>query len=91
MVRKRFLDDLKRIENGEDPKAIVRDEELNECIKFPLIGYERMINGYPRELLEDKENIFMRATRNFVFQAGQPDHVKTAYEEALGIKMDERF
>jgi hypothetical protein len=31
----------------------------------------------------------MRATRNFVFQAGQPDHIKAAYEEALGIKMDE--
>jgi hypothetical protein len=33
----------------------------------------------------------MRATRNFVFQAGQPEHIKTAYEAALGIKMDERF
>ena len=53
------------------------------------MGYERMMNGYPREMLEDKENILMRATRNFVFQAGQPDHIKAAYEEALGIKMDE--
>ena len=52
------------------------------------MGYERMMNGYPREMLEDKENILMRATRSFVFQAGQPDHVKTAYEEALGIKME---
>jgi 5,5'-dehydrodivanillate O-demethylase oxygenase subunit len=89
MIRKRFLDDIKRIENGEDPKGIVRDEKLNECISFPLIGSEKMIQGYPREMLEDKENILMRATRSFVFQAGQPDHVKEAYEKALGIKMED--
>ena len=89
MIRKRLLDDIARIDKGEDPKAIIRDEKLNECIKIPLIGSERMINGYPREMLEDKDNILMRATRSFVFQAGQPDHVRSAYEEALGIKMDD--
>ena len=46
-------------------------------------------SGWWRQILrKDKENILMRATRSFVFQAGQPDHVKTAYEEALGIKME---
>ena len=53
------------------------------------MGHERMIKGYSRESLEDKDNIMMRATRNFVFQAGQPAHVKAAYEEALGIKMED--
>lgn len=89
MIRKRFLDDMKVIENGGDPKAIVRDEKINECIKFPLIGYERMINGYPRKALDDPDNILMRATRNFVFQAGQPDRVRAAYEKAMGFKMED--
>ena len=57
--------------------------------KFGWVGKDKVPENYIR--CDDKENIFMRATRNFVFQAGQPDHVKAAYEEALGIKMDDRF
>jgi 5,5'-dehydrodivanillate O-demethylase len=89
MIRKRFLDDMNKIENGEDPKAIIRDEKINECIQFPLMGSEMMINGYPREMLEDTTSPLMRSKRQFIFQAGQPPHVKAAYEEVMGIRVDE--
>ncbi len=88
MIRKRFLDDIKAIENGDDPKAIVRDEKVNECIKFPLIGSEVMINGYPKAELENLDSPLVRSKRQFIFQAGQPEHVTKAYEAAIGIKAD---
>jgi hypothetical protein len=82
------LDDIKAIENGDDPKAIVRDEKVNECIKFPLIGSEVMINGYPKAELENLDSPLVRSKRQFIFQAGQPEHVTKAYEAAIGIKAD---
>jgi 5,5'-dehydrodivanillate O-demethylase len=84
MVRKRFFDDLTLIEQGEDPKAIVRDEKINECIKFPLIGSDLFINGYDREML-DGEAPFVRSHKQFVFQAGQPAEIWDAYAEAMGF------
>jgi 5,5'-dehydrodivanillate O-demethylase oxygenase subunit len=88
MIRKRFLDDIKAIEKGEDPKAIIRDEKVNECVKFPLIGAEMMIDGYPKEMLENTDSPMVRSKRQFIFQAGQPEHVTKAYEAAMGFKTD---
>jgi 5,5'-dehydrodivanillate O-demethylase len=85
MLRKRLLDDIKRVEAGQDPSGLVRDPERNRCIELPIIGKNGFRDGQTRAELERH---FTRIGRQFppayIFQAGQPEHVRRAYEEAMG-------
>jgi 5,5'-dehydrodivanillate O-demethylase oxygenase subunit len=36
MIRRRFLDDIKAIAEGKDPKAIIRDPAANRAIVLPV-------------------------------------------------------
>jgi 5,5'-dehydrodivanillate O-demethylase oxygenase subunit len=87
-IRKRFFDDMARIEKGEDPKAVVRDRTRNSCIDLPIPFRAGAEQGLTRQELEKKGNVEGAAARRFIFQAGQPDHVRRAYEDAMGITMD---
>ena len=88
MIRKRYMDDIKRIENGEDPKGVYRDVAANECIDLPIIGKEQYINGHTREEIDNFPRDYNPSTPNrFLFHAGQPEEVRKAYEEATGVKM----
>ncbi len=87
MIRKRFLDDLKRIEKGEDPKCIIRDEEQNKCLELPIVDKEAFVEGMTLEEIENAKVESRVSANRFVFQAGQPEHVRRAYEEAMGRKM----
>lgn len=90
MIRKRFTDDMERIKNGEEPKVVIRDEKLNECIDLPILGRELLTKGLSRaELASNNLSPNAVAPSRFVFQAGQPEEVKRAYEEAMGLKMDD--
>jgi 5,5'-dehydrodivanillate O-demethylase oxygenase subunit len=84
MLRKRFTDDLKAIAAGGDPKGLVRDPKLNECIQIPLVGRERLRNGITREQLNKRH--FLKA---YIFQAGQPKEVREAFRAAMGLTDDE--
>ncbi len=85
MMRRRFLDDLARIADGGDPKAVVRDPAINRRIDLPVIGREFLVDGPAREDLEDATHPRIRALRSFIFQAGQPEEVRTAYDAAMGF------
>jgi 5,5'-dehydrodivanillate O-demethylase len=82
LVRKRFQEDLERIARGEDPKAIVRDPAQNDPIVLPVANRRSLIEGLTRE--EIAANPFA-APRHYPFQAGQPDDVRRAYEDAMGF------
>ena len=88
MMRRRFLDDLERIERGEDPKAIVRGPEINRRIDLPIFDRHYMIDGPTREQAEDPDHPRANSTLRFIFQAGQPDAVRKAYVEAMGFPPD---
>ncbi len=87
-IRKRFFDDLARIEKGEDPKAIMRDRTRNSCIDLPIPFRAGLEHGQTREELAKAGNVEGSAARKFIFQYGQPEHVRRAYEDAMGITMD---
>ncbi len=87
-IRKRFFDDMERIERGEDPKAIMRDRTRNSCIDLPIPFRAGAEQGLTRAELENKGNVEGAAARKFIFQYGQPEHVRRAYEDAMGITMD---
>ena len=88
MIRKQYFDDMDLIANGDDdPKAIVRDPAINNCIDLPIIDREGFVDGVTMEELAEAGYENRITSRRFVFQAGQPAHVRQAYEDAMGFKM----
>lgn len=85
LMRKRFLADLQRLERGEDPSGLIRDPDSNRCIELPIIGKEGYRDGLTAAELEARfRQIGHRFPPPFIFQAGQPEHVRRAYEDAMG-------
>jgi 5,5'-dehydrodivanillate O-demethylase len=82
LVRKRFLEDLDRIERGEEPKAIVRDPAQNDPIRLPIALRTLLEHSLPRAEFEAHPIL---GARRYPFQAGQPDEVRRAYDEAMGF------
>jgi 5,5'-dehydrodivanillate O-demethylase len=82
LLRKRLQEDLERVERGEEPKAIVRDPAANVSITLPIALRALFTRGLPRE---EAERHPILGARSYPFQAGQPDAVRRAYEEAMGF------
>jgi 5,5'-dehydrodivanillate O-demethylase len=88
-VRRRFLDDIKVIADGGEPKALVRDEELNRCVELPIIGREARLGGSARGLRLGPGQTIGQGDSDgeFTFLYGQPPEVRLAYREAMGLPL----
>jgi 5,5'-dehydrodivanillate O-demethylase oxygenase subunit len=90
MLRRRFVDDLDAVASmtsSRDPKAIVRDPAVNECIELPIIGRDGLRDGITVEQYQALRRAF-RARFDiadpFIFQYGQPDDIRAEYEAVMG-------
>ncbi len=85
MMRRRFLRDMRAIEQGKDPTGLIREPERNECIELPIIGKAGFRDGLT---IDELTEMFARMGRRwppaYIFQAGQPDAVRHSYEAAMG-------
>ncbi len=88
LMRRRFLSDLQAIARGEDPKAVIRAAGVDPILKLPVIPRRELVDGLTREEIL-KHPTFGRLTDRYVFQAGQPDWVKRAYEAATGFRISD--
>jgi 5,5'-dehydrodivanillate O-demethylase len=86
IMRKRFLDDMERIARGEDPKGIIRDPAQNVCIPMPIIDREVYTEGLTTAEMMEDPSLDPRA--GYPLQAGQPEHVRRAFQAAMGIDPD---
>ncbi len=86
MMRRRFFEELDAMEEGKELKAIIRDPAINNCIPLPSACRDAMINGLSRKEL-DAHPLLGAYLRDFFGQAGQPEVVRTAYEKAIGQKL----
>ena len=87
MLRRRFLADMERVAQGGDPKAVIRDARLNQCVGLPVVGREAFTEGLTREQWQNLERggaLGNAARRDFVWLAGQPEEVSRAYKAAMG-------
>jgi 5,5'-dehydrodivanillate O-demethylase oxygenase subunit len=84
MLRQRFLRDIDAIARGEDPKATVRDPEINRCISLPIADRKGLIEGRTLEEIA-KHPLGSGQLTDYVFQAGQPREVRKAYADAMGL------
>jgi 5,5'-dehydrodivanillate O-demethylase len=84
MLRKRFLEDLDTVARGEDPKATIRDPELNRSVPVPVAERKILTEGLTREELSKHPILGRQLREGYPFQSGQPEEVRKAYEEAMG-------
>jgi 5,5'-dehydrodivanillate O-demethylase oxygenase subunit len=83
LMRKQFFDDLKRIERGADPKGIIRDPSINHRIELPIVSRELLTEGVSlAEMLDDPS---LDPRNGFPNQYGQPETVRVAFLEAMGL------
>jgi 5,5'-dehydrodivanillate O-demethylase len=86
LMRQRFVDDMARVERGEDPKAIVRDPAQNVCIELPIIDRHYYTDGLTQQEMLDDPAFDPR--KGYPFQIGQPKAVREAYMDAMGLTAD---
>ena len=86
MVRKRFMEQMERVANGDEPMGVIRDPELNRCVKLPVADRRAVEEGISRE--DMLKHPFMRGflIDGYPFQRGQPDEIRTDYEKAMGLE-----
>jgi 5,5'-dehydrodivanillate O-demethylase oxygenase subunit len=82
LMRKRFFDDLKRIERGEDPSGIIRDPSKNVCIELPIASRSFLLDSLPLEEMLADPSI---DPRQFITIAGIPDDVRIEMLAAIGL------
>ena len=87
MMRKRFFDDIEAVAKGEEPSGLVRDPAVNDGIELPIIGRQLFKEGMTREQLNDSTLDTSITSRRFIFQAGQPEEVRRAFEIAMGVEL----
>jgi len=85
MLRQRFLRDIEAIVRGEDPKATIRDPELNRCVPLPIADRKRLVEGVSAAEMSRGPLGSGRLATDYIFQAGQPREVRKAYAAAMGL------
>ena len=67
--------------------GLVRDEKRNACVELPIKHRDAFAESKTREeILSSAKKLGYRALwPEYLFQAGMPDDVKKAYQEAIGI------
>ncbi len=89
MFRKQLRADLQAVAEGRDPTGVVRDPEKNAIIRWPDDRRALMERGLPKaDWIERRRKAPPSprpADEYFQFYAGQPQHVRKAFEEAMGI------
>jgi 5,5'-dehydrodivanillate O-demethylase len=88
MQRQRFLSDIEAIAKGKDPKATIRDPEVNRCIGLPVAERQRLTVGLTRDELL-RHPVASRQLTDYIFQKGQPAEVRQAFLDAMGFREEE--
>jgi len=87
MLRRHFFDELDAVAQGRDPKGLVRDEAKNVRIELPVAARRLFVDGLTRDELK-AHPIIGKHLKEYAFQAGQPEAIKRAFHDAMGVRID---
>ncbi len=91
MFRRRLIEDMNKVERGEDPTGVIRDPLKNKVVHWPDDRRSVLTKGLPRDewlarKARSSESGLVGTNDYFSFYAGQPEHVRRLYEEAMGYE-----
>lgn len=84
MLRRRYQSEIKAIEEGRDPKGIIRDPQQAKNITLPIADRDLFRDGLPLAELK-KHPVHGPHLETFMFQSGQPPEVWSAFRRAMGL------
>jgi 5,5'-dehydrodivanillate O-demethylase len=87
LMRRRLLEEAEKVKQGSEPKAVVRDPSENRLIELPIANHDHFIAGYSLQDVRDGRVNGLEYARDFPFQVGQPEEIKQAYDEAMGMRL----
>lgn len=86
LMRRRLREEAEAVAGGAEPKGLVRDPAQNACVQLPIVGRSRLVDGPDVEVTRRQvASATERFGGPFPFLAGQPEEVRKAYEEAMGL------
>ena len=85
MLRRRLLEDLAAVEEGRDPRGLIRDPARNVRVELPCIAREDLMKGLPREEML-AHPVMGPYLREFYSMAGQPAAIREAFEAAMSVR-----
>ncbi len=83
-LRRRYQSEIKAVEEGRDPKGVIRDPAQAANIRLPIADRALFENGLPLEEFL-KHPVHGAHFETFMFQAGQPPEVWRAFRKAMGM------
>jgi 5,5'-dehydrodivanillate O-demethylase oxygenase subunit len=86
MVRRRFFEEMQRVAAGETPKGLIFDPEMNVRVLLPVANVDTTLRGMTTAEIMSDPRRRVRLTSYFL-QAGQPDEVRKAMSQAMGIEV----
>lgn len=84
-IRRRFFDEMEAIAAGAEAKGTIRDPAKNVRVPLPMMDRDRVLGDITIAEIEASPHK-RRAYTSFIFQAGQPEWVRQAFSEAMGIE-----
>lgn len=88
MLRQRYMSEMKAVEEGRDPKGVIRDPEEAKDIQLPIADRDLFLNGLPLEEFK-KHPVHGAHLDTFMFQWGQPQYVWDEFRAAMGLPKTE--
>lgn len=86
-MRKRLLADVEAVAADQDPKGLIRDPAVNQCVRLPMVGRDELVSGYTMDALLNNPALNRVHTR-YHLQFGQPESIAREYEEAMGFTLN---
>jgi 5,5'-dehydrodivanillate O-demethylase len=87
LMRRRLLEEAEKVQQGLEPKGIIRDPHAARFVELPIVGRDFFLAGYSmRDVTDDNSGFWY--PKSFPLQAGQPEEITEAYREAMGMNPD---
>jgi 5,5'-dehydrodivanillate O-demethylase oxygenase subunit len=89
LLRRRLLEEARKVEQGLDPKGLIFDAAENECVPLPTVGLEGARSGRTMEEFLAAQRRFGRPGRRLgelPWFAHQPEEIRQQWLQAMGLE-----
>jgi 5,5'-dehydrodivanillate O-demethylase len=90
LLRRRLLEEARKVEQGLDPKAIIRVAANDDCVPLPAAGVEAARTGRPFAEFAQMHARTVARTRRRLGElnwfAHQPEEVREEWVHAMGLE-----
>lgn len=84
-LRRRYMADMEAVEQGKDPRCLIRDPGANQSLEIPCIDLKDFQEGLPLAEMQD-HFLIGSLLKDFYIISGQPEDVRKSFEDAMHVQ-----